>query len=99
MTKKITLATFKKFVRENRSKLLVKVESSFDGMQDMVSGIKDAKFTPAENWDRAIDNSLGIRGLWLVGQSRDWFTAFENDEFIGIEYSNCCGNGIVAIKK
>ena len=47
----------------------------------------------------ANENTLGYKGVWLVGSSRDYFTAFDNGEFEGIEVYNCCGGFVVAIPK
>ena len=98
--KKITLATFKKFVRENSDKLFINVKSSFDGMTDCVMSC-DNGFTPLkkDNKDDSIDYTLGYIGIWLVGQSRDRFKVFENEIFKGIEVYNSCGSYIVALKK
>ena len=98
---KITLATLKSFVRKNQGKLFVKVQSSFDGMQDMVTETKD-NFSPAvsDEWtERNGKHTLGFRGVWLVGQSRDYFTPIDVDGFTGIEGYNCCGSWIIAVKK
>lgn len=97
--KKITKATFKSFIRKNRQALLVKVKSSFCGMSDMVEQIED-DFDPAEDESHfGPEHSCGISGVYLVGGSRDYFTAYETETHIGIEFSNCCGSGIVAIAK
>lgn len=102
MGTKITLATFKSFVKNNRAKLLIKHYSSFNGMSDCVEHVKD-EFKPAkskENPTEYKDNyTLGVCGVWLVGGSRDYFTKFENDKLTGIEVSNSCGSYIVAISK
>lgn len=42
------------------------------------------------------DNNLGVNGLWLVGSSRDYFTPYEDETFVGFEISNCCGSSIIA---
>ena len=96
--KKITRATFKSFIRKAGDKLQVKVVSQFDGMIDGVSKVEDA-FEPATKTDSNIKNTLGIIGVWLVGSSRDYFTHFENETLIGIEFYNCCGSGIIAVEK
>lgn len=62
----------------------------------------DGNFTPVTTSTRHPNSdkyTLGINGVSLVGSSRDYFTHFENDEFIGIEVSNSCGDFILAIKK
>jgi hypothetical protein len=42
---------------------------------------------------------MGIKGAWFVGQSRDYFDAFENDNFIGYKVYNSCGSFYLAINK
>ena len=90
--KRITLSTFKAFIRKNSNRLFSKTTSRFDGMIDCVSAVKD-DFSPVEA-DKVIRGAI-----WLVFGSRDYFRHFENESFIGIEVSNCCGCGILAVKK
>ncbi len=99
MTKKITLATFKSFVKKNQGKLFIKKRSSFDGMTDCVEPIQGARFNPITPTDSQPSRTLGIRGVWLVGSSRNLFEAYEDDRFIGIDVYNCCGTFIIAIEK
>jgi hypothetical protein len=110
-TKKITVATVKSFIKKNRSRLLVEVQSSFDGMQDMVTrcegGFREA--TPRTYWSQDArgyvsvsedcKNSLGINGVWFVGGSRDSCSRFETETLIGFHIYNCCGSWKVAIAK
>jgi len=96
--KKITRATFKSFINKNRENLFLNVTSSFDGMQDCCTN-QNGGFQPAIAKDFCSENTFNIDGLWLVGRGDDYFQAWENDVFKGIVYSNCCGRGIVAIKK
>lgn len=94
---KITLSTLKKFVRENSGNIYVKVLSSFDGMTDCVERVEDDfKLIPIKEDN---GNNLGLQGVHLVGSSRDSFTAYNSDEFEGIEIYNSCGSCIVARKK
>ena len=95
--KKITKATLKSFVRRNDGKLFVNVKSSFDGMTDGCES-RNGGFQPQRTADFA-DHTLGIAGIWLVGSSRDYFKAYDKDDYEGIEVSNCCGYFIVAVKK
>jgi len=95
MNRKITKATFKSFIRKNSNRLHVKVCSRFDGMTDCVQSVADS-FTPAQP-DGNISNTLGISGVWLVGDSRDYFEPFEADGFSGIKVVNCCGSFVVAV--
>ena len=99
-TKKITRATFKSFIKNNKN-LFLNNKSSFDGMVDGVMPIHDG-FKPAvltTRHENSFKYNLGIEGVWLVGSSRDWFRHYEDDQFIGIEVTNCCGDFILAIKK
>ena len=95
---KITRATVKKFIRENKEDLQLNIRNTFDGMIDGTR-IINGGFQKADLLDNPSDNDLGIRGFWLVGSSRDLFLAYETDTHKGIEYSNCCGHGIIAITK
>lgn len=92
---KITKATFKSFIRKNAGNLHVKVRSRFDGMTDCIQPIKDG-YTPAEP-DRFPENTLGIKGVWLVGNSRDYFEPIEEHGFKGFKVVNCCGSFVVAV--
>jgi hypothetical protein len=91
-TKKITLATFKKFIRENFESLHISHSSTFDGMTDGQRSC-DKVFRKIEKSDRLgmVDHDLGVSGVYLVGSSRDYFTAFEQDGYHGITVLNCCG--------
>ena len=100
--KKITLATFKKFIRENEGKLFIYNRSDFDGMTDCVTSCKGVMqkvkyMEPANGYARP--NTLGIKGVWLVGDSRDYFNVFNDEVFKGIEVSNCCGSFSLAVIK
>ena len=96
---KITAATFKSFVKKNRAVLHVRCESHFDGMTDCVETNREAAFKPAREALTFHSNNLGIAGVWLVGNSRDWFSAYSDEHFEGISFSNCCGSGTIAIPK
>jgi len=100
-TKKITLATLKRFVAANRSRLLVKVSSAFDGMTDGVETNQGARFDPAVATEPPFTSAhnLGIGGVWLVLQSRDYFSAYEDEYRTGISCYNSCGRWTVAIAK
>lgn len=110
--KKITRATFASFVKKNRPNLFVFTASKFDAMQDMVDSTSEKGFkaatartfwnsdeqalVPCKEDDR---NHFGLDGVWLVGGSGNWFQAFENEEFKGINVYNCCGEFTIAVKK
>lgn len=100
---KITRATFKSFVAKQvkQDNLYINKLSSFDGMVDCVMPIKSdfKKADATTRHENSLKYNLGIEGIWLVGSSRDYFTAYQDDNFEGFEVSNCCGTFIVAAKK
>lgn len=98
-TNKITLATVKKFIRENANSLYAKCSSSFDGMTDCVENRKGdfVKVNPL-NIDLKKEHDLGIEQLWFVRDSRDYFHPFNEGGFRGIRISNSCGSSVIAIK-
>ena len=93
---KITKATFKSFIKKNKNNLQVWVKSSFDGMTDCVQSV-GGSFKAIQETEEWVEHSLGIKGVWLVNGGRDYFTKFEENGMVGIEYHNCCGYGIIAI--
>ena len=110
VTKKITIATVKAFIRRNRASLLVRVKSCFDGMDDCVRENSDSVFAPAvaREWfchetgkyiacSQDNKDTLGIVGVWFCG--RDWCDQIETEEFFGYRVSNCCGTWFVAIAR
>lgn len=98
---KVTMATIKSFVRKNQDKLYISCLSSFDGMTDCVQQSDDCSFAPAKptELNNSGTHTLGIRGAWFVGHSRDYFTPFSDSGFVGYEVSNCCGNFRIAVKQ
>lgn len=98
-TKKITKATLKSFINKNKENLFSKEKSRFDGMSDCVMQNKQASFNKIESTDISCKNTLGIKDVWLVDGLSNYFAHYEDENFIGIEGTNCCGNWIVAIKK
>ena len=95
--KKITKATLKSFVKKNKGQLFINVTSSFDGMTDGCESVKGG-FRPEQTTDFE-KNTLGVKGIWLVGSSRDYFRPYNDEGFEGIEVYNCCGRFVVAVKK
>jgi len=98
-TKKITKTTLKSFVAKNRGNLLLLVSQRFDGMVDGVRGTGETVFTPVTATAFDYATTLGVDGLWLVGGSRNYFSAFENDEFVGFSVVNCCGKATLVVAK
>ena len=98
--KKITMATFKSFLRRNQGQILVKFLSHFDPMTDGTEFSKENEFhEPVASRNVHFDHSHGINGVWTVGRGRDYFQRFDDGQHEGIECSNSCGNWIVAIRK
>lgn len=100
-SKKITLATLKAFAKKNSENLFAKVKGEFDGMTDCVQSNKGAKFFKTEV-TKPDDHSYfrtGIRGIYTVGGSRDYFTFYEDEKFYGIEVYNCCGSSVLVTTK
>ena len=97
-SKKITLATFKSFVKKNRAQLLINVGSSFNGMTDCVQSTNDSGFSTALDADTPFNNNLGIHGVWLVFGSRDYFYPTNENGLTGIKVSNCCGSFTIATR-
>jgi len=100
---KITKATFKSFVNQNRLWLWAEKISDFDGMADCVKEC-DSHFLKHTTVNQNVEepyksHSLGVPEVWLVGGGRDYFTFKEKEWFIGIECHNCCGRFYIAIQK
>lgn len=83
---KPTIATLKSFLRHNSQNLYIKVRSNFDGMVDCVMPVED-DYRKVDSLDWNDKHTLGIKGAWLVGQSRDYITSIPN----GFEIYNSCG--------
>lgn len=101
--RKPTLATLKAFVRRNQGRLFIRHISAFDGMIDGLSYSKDRSIVPAvapETRQYADGTTgaghpthdLGIAGVWLVGQSRDYISPIEEPGFTGYHVYNSCGS-------
>jgi hypothetical protein len=99
--KKITLATIKSFIKNNKDNLYIRIENRFDGMTDCVMPRNDG-FPKVVFKEESIENTLGIQGAWFVGRSRDYFGKFEyvgqEGEFEGFKISNSCGSFKLARK-
>ena len=72
-------------------------------MEDMVV-YKKGDFIPANLDVENLNDSADKYNVFLVnsgtsGGSKDWFSYYETDEYIGVKIGNCCGGGIIAAKK
>lgn len=103
---KATIATVKSFIRKNEAKILINVKSSFDGMTDSVESLKGG-FRPLEKenqrqvfvTDHNSNPTLGYKGVWLVGCSRDTVKPFSEGGLQGFEVHNSCDRWIVAVRE
>ena len=95
---KITLATFKSFIRKNNN-LHLMTHRQFDGMVDGCVDNPDKQFYPVIIEERHTQHTLNIAGLWLVLGGGDRFYSFEDHSFTGITVSNCCGSYTLATPK
>lgn len=97
---RITLATIKKFIRENSNDLYAKCTSSFDGMTDCVEKRnEDFVKVDSKKIDLKKETDLGIERLWFVRCSRDYFKPYSENGYTGYCISNSCGNSVIAIKQ
>ena len=97
-TKKITRATIKSFVKKNFNNLYIKNLTEFDGMQDMTVANKNAEFRKAVPTQRDFNYTLGVDGAYVL-PNRNLFDPFENENYVGYNVWNCCGEFVIAIKK
>jgi hypothetical protein len=98
--KKFTLATAKSFIKKNRSNLLIKVISRFDGRYDCVMSSGDKMFQPITNADYTYDHehNLGINGVWFTHSGNSFYPRYNaRGEVIGFECCNCCGSFVVKV--
>lgn len=95
--KRITKSTIKSFIRKNANDLFINVKSSFDGMTDCCESCAGG-FRRIQEDSVHTDYTLGVKGAWFVGSSRDYFRPYSENGFTGYEVSNCCGRFILAVQ-
>ena len=98
MANKITRATIKSFIKNNVGNLYIKTHSDFNGMTDCVERVESEFRKAIGEYDPQKENTLGVDGVWLVGQSRDTFVEFNSKDFKGYTVANSCGSWTIAIK-
>lgn len=96
---KTTLATLKSFVRKNKDRLMIKCRGSFDSMTDGIEFNPFAQFRKAEPTTDCENHTLGIRGVWIVGGSRNSIEPYDDGKFSGLKVANCCAYFTVAVQK
>jgi len=94
---KITKSTIKSFIKNNISALYINVTSKFDGDCDGVISAAGG-FSLAQKDESNVNYTLGVEGAWFVGNSRDYFAAYEDGQFSGYKVHNSCGSFILAVK-
>lgn len=97
MTKRITIATIKSFIKKNANNLHLKKKHSFDGMTDGTSFETAHPFKRVTIDPIAHKNTLGIDGAWFTS-SGNLFTAYDDGVYKGYEVYNCCGHFFIATK-
>lgn len=100
--KKPTLATLKSFIRKNEANLMIRCDSSFDGMTDCVETSENPQFCPLVKLNNGCqsEHTLGFgngSGVWLVGSSRDYIKPYSENGMTGFEVYNCCGRFVLAV--
>lgn len=103
--KKVTLATIKSFIKRemSRDNLYIKNLSTFDGSQDMVVEVVNEGFRKAKPTTNNPKYTLGVSTAWFVGDSRigdsrNYFEAYDDGIYTGYKVYNCCGSFILAMK-
>lgn len=94
--KKITKTTLKAFIRQAGTRLYVKEISVFDSQIDCITHLKK-EWAKAKTDQSCLSYTLGICGVWVT--SNTGYRVWENEEFVGVYWYNCCGSGIVAVKR
>jgi len=70
-------------------------------MTDCVENTESSSIKLAERVTEGSRNykyNLGIEGAWFVGSSRDYFEAYEVDDYKGYRVYNCCGSFVLLAK-
>jgi len=93
---KATMSTVKSFIRKNSDNLLIKFKSAFDGRTDGTEFFTGAKFRKAVLEDFN-NNTLGVKGAWFVGGSRNYIQPYDKEGVRGFEISNCCGSFVIGV--
>jgi hypothetical protein len=97
MTKRITMATIKSFIKKNSEELFLKKINSYDGMCDGVNERAAHGFTQVEFNHQSHANQLGIPGAWFT-PGGNLLTEYNDGVFKGFDVYNCCGHFIIAVK-
>ena len=97
---KFTMASVKSFVRKNKGNLMIKTNSSFDGMIDGIRNEQNPEFVKVIETSSHIEHTLGIPGAWFVGGGRDMVDPIKaEDRIVGFKCYNCCGSFEVMVRK
>lgn len=99
MTKRITLATIKSWMKKNEGRIYVQERSRFDGSIDAVSYHEAPEFNLAQPSYNPHKNNFNMRGVWFVFGGGDCYTPYDDGKFQGYEVYNCCGSFILATLK
>lgn len=100
--KKTTLATIKCFIstEAKRNNLYIKELSKFNGMTDGTEEVNDDfHLVDSKLINLGTQYTFGISKAWFVGYSRDYFTVFADEKYIGYKVHNSCGSFILAMDR
>ena len=104
--KKVTISTIKSFIKREAASgnLYIRNDSDFDGQTDCVQhndspAFRKVTLLAPSQFSTDTNNRLSIPGAWFVGGSRDYFTPYADDKYIGYEVYNCCGSFILAMAR
>jgi len=93
---KITLATVRKFVNENiknGTPVYATRLSVFDGMIDMVDKIENPVEYRIDSFEDA------EKTIYFTSTAKNYFSSIEDNETVGFTVWNCCGDGVIYVKK
>ncbi len=97
MTKRITKATIKAFIKKNANQLYLQKKSSYDGMCDGWSDRAAHPFQRVSVGSGTHDKQLGIDGVWFT-TTGNLFQEYNDGVYVGYNVYNCCGEFNIAIK-
>jgi hypothetical protein len=87
------------FVPANKRKFVALEKKTLSDMDYRIAEERGTSRERLEDCTFNSPNTLGYIGIWLVNSSGNWFKPYEDDQYIGFNVYNCCGEFTVAIKK
>lgn len=84
------------FVRRNEGHVYYQVLAEFDGMTDCVEQV--SRPITLATMALEISSGIGIQGPYIINGST-YYHDYEDDAYLGYQYSNCCERGLILVKK